>query len=81
MDIGVLRVAIATVGLLEYIKGFGKFSPCLLRMLMPAVALTLAFAFSFIPAWLADGVVSIMIAQLGYQGLIEPIKKVVERKL
>jgi hypothetical protein len=78
---GIVRVAVATVGILEYAKGYKVFKSWHLRIAMPLLAIGLSLLFSVVPGWLSDGLVSITVAQLGYQGLIEPIKKAVERKI
>lgn len=79
----VTAVAVATVGLIEWIKGFDRVNipKTAYRLSMPVVAVCLALLFSVTPGWVTTGILSVAVSQVGYQGVVEPIKKMLERRM
>ncbi len=76
----IVEAAIGAVGLIEWVKGFFPLAhQYAWRTLGPVVCIALAAAFSYLPAWVGVGVLELAIMQLGYQNIIEVIKRKVDQ--
>jgi len=72
----VLAVAFSAIGLIEYIKGcVPAAKPWVWRVALFVACPVLALAFSLFPPWVQIGAMALAIAQIGYQSIVELVKK------
>jgi glutaminase len=75
----ILYVAFATIGIMEYLKGFFKTAPAWAwRLGMPAVCFIMAAVYAFMPSWVSIGILALSLTQVGYQVIIETVKKKIQ---
>ena len=71
----VTEIAVAVVGLLEWVKGLLPKAPTWVWALVSAAGcLGIAAASFYLPAWVLIGLVALAVAQLGYQSIVQFIK-------
>lgn len=75
----VLMTAIAAVGLIQYLKGFvkDKIPSWGYGVALPVVCVGCAAVMFLLPLWIGVGLLALTIAQLGYETLIQVVKKYV----
>lgn len=72
----ILAVAFAAIGLIEYAKGCAPMVPALVwRIAQPVVCLGLAVVFVLLPPTIVTGVMALALSQIGYEAVIETVKK------
>jgi hypothetical protein len=72
----VLAGAFAAVGVLEYVKGFfGEVKPKAWRLLQPVLCILFAATAALLPSWVMAGVLSLALSQIGYELIIETVRK------
>lgn len=71
----VLAAAFAAIGLMEYLKGFAQVPGWVLRVALPLLCILFAATFLLLPAWVMVGILALALAQIGYQTIIETVKK------
>ena len=71
----ILQAAFATIGTIEYLKGFKKDSPTMAwRILQPVLCLFYATLFQHVPIEVRIGVMALALSTLGYQSIIKAVK-------
>lgn len=76
----VLAAAFAAIGVLEYLKGFFKEAPSKAwRLLQPALCLAFAGLALIAPPWIMTGILALSLSQVGYEVIIETVKKKVAK--
>jgi len=71
----VIEIAIAVVGLIEWVKGFFKKAPTWVWAIAAVVGCLGAAAVAFyLPPWVLLGIVALAIATLGYELIVQFIK-------
>ena len=72
----VLAAAFSAIGIIEYIKGFAKASkPGWWRILLPVICLVMAAVAFLLPKWVLVGILALALAQIGYETIIEAVKR------
>ena len=72
----ILSAAFASVGVIEYIKGFlPETKSKLWRLLQPALCLIFAVISTYLPSWIMTGILALALSQVGYEVIIETVKK------
>lgn len=71
-----LYIAFCVVGIIQYLKGICKeLSTKTWAILQPAIALVLALSWAELPYWVSVGVLAFAMSQIGYETIIQTIKK------
>jgi len=69
-------VAFSAIGVIQYVKGLVKEVPgWVWALVQPALCLILAAAWTYMPAWVAQGILALAISQIGYETIIQTVKK------
>jgi hypothetical protein len=72
----ILAVAFATIGILEYAKGFFPDVPGnTWRIIQLVACLALAAVFALLPPFIGTGLLALALSQIGYQAVIEAVKR------
>jgi DMSO reductase anchor subunit len=72
----VLATAFCAVGIIEWLKGFAKDGkPGLWRWLLPVICLVIGAVALMLPAWVLVGILALALSQIGYEVIIEAVKK------
>ena len=72
----VLTAAFATIGSIEYVKGFTKNTPgWAWRIVQPVFCLVYAAVFQYLPEWIRVGILALALSQIGYDAVISAVKK------
>jgi hypothetical protein len=72
----VLAAAFAAVGVLEYIKGFFREAPSKAwRLLQPVLCIAFAATAALLPPWVIVGVLALALSQIGYDLIVDGIKR------
>lgn len=72
----VLAAAFAAIGIIEYIKGFFKKADSKIwRALQPVLCIAFAAVGALLPAWVMTGILALALSQVGYEVMIETVKK------
>jgi DMSO reductase anchor subunit len=72
----VLAAAFAAVGILEYLKGFFKSAPgAAWRIVQPVLCLAFAAVAALLPSWVMVGILALALSQIGYDTIIQVVKK------
>jgi hypothetical protein len=72
----ILTAAFAAIGVIEYIKGFFPTAPgWVWRITMPVSCLVFGAIAALAPAWVMTGILALALSQVGYQLIIETIKR------
>lgn len=82
MDIETItQSAIMTVGIVQVLKNFmpEKTPTWIYSVLMIVLSAVFVLISMFAPKWIATSVITICVAQLGYEGIIQTIKKMVSK--
>jgi len=76
-----LYIAFSTVGIIQYLKGIAKAEKTIIWATMqPILCILLAFLYLKCPEWVSIGVLAFALSQLGYETIIQAIKKKLEDK-
>lgn len=82
MDIETItQSAIMTVGIVQVLKNFmpEKTPTWVYSVLMIVLSFVFVAVSMFAPKWIATGIITVCVAQLGYEGIIQTIKKMVSK--
>lgn len=82
MDIETItKASIMTVGIVQVLKNFmpEKVPTWIYSILMIALSFAFTFVSLFAPVWVATGIITVCVSQLGYEGIIQTIKKMVSK--
>lgn len=72
----ILAVAFAAIGIIEYIKGCLPAAPSWVwRVAQPAACLVLAVGFAMLPPFISTAALALALSQIGYQAIIETVKR------
>ena len=72
----VLIAAFNAVGVIEFTKGFFKSAPVnTWRIIQPILCLMFSAIAMIAPAWVIHGITALSVSQLGYEVIIETVKK------
>jgi len=76
----ILIAAFNAVGVLEFVKGFFKTAPAnTWRILQPVLCLAFSAVAMIAPAWVIHGLTALSVSQVGYQTIIETVKKKLQK--
>jgi hypothetical protein len=76
-----LYIAFSTVGIIQYLKGIAKAEKTIIWATMqPILCILLAFLYLKCPEWVSIGVLAFALSQLGYETIVQAIKKKLEDK-
>lgn len=70
-----IYVAFCTMGIIQYLKAFIKTGTSTWVILQPILCLLLSMVWSLLPVWVSTGIFAFAISQLGYETIIQNIKK------
>lgn len=73
----ITQASIMTVGIVQVLKNFmpEKTPTWVYSVLMIVLAFGFVAITMFAPKWIATGIITVCVAQLGYEGIIQTIKK------
>jgi hypothetical protein len=72
----VTAAAFAAIGVIEYVKGFFPESKGLYwRLLQPVLCIAFAATAVVLPGWVMVGVLALALSQVGYELIIETVRK------
>jgi hypothetical protein len=76
----ILIAAFNAVGVIEFVKGFFKNAPSKAwRILQPLLCLAFSALAMIAPAWVIHGVTALSVSQVGYEVIIETVKKKISK--
>lgn len=74
-----LYIAFSTVGIIQYLKGILKVEKTIIWATMqPILCVLLAFIWLMLPNWVSTGILAFAISQIGYETIVQFIKKKME---
>jgi hypothetical protein len=72
----ILSAAVASIGVIEYVKGFfPETKSKVWRLLQPALCVGFSAVALLLPSWVMMGILALSISQIGYEAIIEAVKK------
>ena len=72
----ILSAAFVAIGVIEYLKGFFKTADSKVwRLMQPALCLLIAGVAAYLPSWVITGLLALALSQVGYEVIIETVKK------
>lgn len=72
----ILYIAFSAIGIIQYIKGLAPKTPSMVwAFIQPAMCIGLSAVWLLLPTWVAQGVLAFAISQIGYETIIQTIKK------
>jgi hypothetical protein len=72
----ILSAAFVAIGVIEYLKGFFKTAGSQVwRILQPVMCLLIAGVAAYLPSWVMTGLLALALSQIGYEAIIETVKK------
>lgn len=77
----ILFVAFSAIGVLQYLKGlFAKAPSWIWAITLPVACIGLSCAWAVLPLWVAQGILALALSQLGYETIIQTVKKLIGAK-
>ena len=72
-------VAFGVIGVIQYLKGYlPKASGLVWAILQPVLCIGFGAAYSLLPTWVTYGITALSLSQIGYETIIQAIKKKIE---
>ncbi len=72
----ILSAAVAAIGVIEYIKGFfPQTQSKVWRVSQPVFCVGFAAVSMLLPPWVMMGILALSLSQIGYEAIIEAVKK------
>jgi len=72
-------VAFGVIGVIQYLKGYLPKAPSIVwALIQPVLCLGFGAAYSLLPSWVTYGVTALALSQIGYETIVQAIKKKIE---
>ncbi len=77
----ILFVAFSAIGIIQYLKGlFVKAPAWMWAITLPIACIGLSCAWTLLPSWVVQGILALALSQLGYETIIQTVKKLIGAK-
>lgn len=75
----IMLVAFGVIGVIQYAKGFLPKAPhWVWAVAQPTLCIALGAAYTYLPSWIIYGITALALSQIGYETIIQTIKKKID---